>query len=206
MPTPWHKSKWWRAGGMVLVLVLVAAVAIPFLVPADRFRPLVVRSIEGFTGRKVQIDALRLFLLPTVHLQAVNIRVKNREGFPDGDVIVAKAVDLGIAPRALLSRRLVLTYITIKGVRANLLRDLAGRTNYDFGLLAPGSPDDASFLSLGGIGAVTIRNVEVAFSNYARRRRQATLLFTFSGLSARIQNIRLDTADWTKSFELTSDL
>jgi hypothetical protein len=209
----WYKSKWLRAGGVVLLLVLVAAVVIPFLVPADRFRPLLVRSIESFTGRKVQIDALRLFLLPTVHLQAVNIRVKNREGFPDGDVIVAKAVDLGIAPRALLSRRLVVTYITIKGVRANLLRDLAGRTNYDFGPLAPGSPgvvtapgDGASFLSLDRIGAVTIRNVEVAFSNYARRRRQATLLFTFNGLSARIRNIRLDALDWTKSFELTSDL
>src|SRR3990172_4937164 len=213
MRTLWYKSKWLRAGGVVLLLVLVAAVVIPFLVPADRFRPLLVRSIEGFTGRKIQIDTLRLFLLPTVHLQAVNIRVKNREGFPDGDVIVAKAVDLGIAPRALLSRRLVVTYITIKGVRANLLRDLAGRTNYDFGPLAPGSPgvataprDGASFLSLDRIGAVTIRNVEVAFSNYARRRRQATLLFTFNGLSARIQNIRLDALDWTKTFELTSDL
>ncbi len=197
----------------MLLLVLVAAVAIPFLVPADRFRPLLVRSIEGFTGRKVQIDALRLFLLPTVHLQAVNIRVKNPEGFPDSDVIVVKSVDLGIAPRALLSRRLVVTYVTIKGVRANLLRDLAGRTNYDFGPLAPGSSgvvtapgDGTSFLSLDGIGAVTIRNAEVAFSNYARRRRQATLLFTFTGLSARIQNIRLDAPDWTKGFELTSDL
>ena len=196
----------------MLLLVLVAAVAIPFLVPADRFRPLLVRSIEGFTGRKVQIDALRLFLLPTVHLQAVNIRVKNPEGFPEGDVIVAKSVDLGIAPRALLSRRLVVTYITVKGVRANLLRDLAGRTNYDFGLLARGSSgvtapgDGASLLSLDSIGAVTLRNVEVAFSNYARRRRQSTLLFTFSGLSARIQNIRLDAPEWTKSFELTSDL
>jgi len=173
---------------------------VPFLVPADRFRPLLVRSIEAFTGRRVQIDALRLYLLPTVHLQAVNIHVKNPEGFPAGDVIVVKVVDVGIAPRPLLSRRLVLTYITIKGVRANLLRDLAGRTNYDFG------PLGASFRSLDRIGAVTVRNVEVAFSNYARRRRQATPLFTVSGLSARIQNIRLDAPDWTKSLELTSDL
>jgi hypothetical protein len=211
MTRPWYRSKRLRIGGVVLLLVLVAA-AVPFLVPVDRFRPLLVRFIEGYTGRSVQIDALRLYLLPTVHLQAVNIRVKNPQGFPAGDMMVVKSVDLGIAPRALLSRSLVVTYIAVKGVRVNLLRDLAGRTNYDLVPPAPGSsgaaPEGggASFLSLDRISAVTIRNVEVAFSNYDQRRRQATPLFTFSGLNARTQNIRLDTPDWTKSLELTSDL
>ena len=205
MRRSWSTSRWVRATGLVLLLALVAAVAIPFLVPADRFRPLLVQFVEGVSGRRVEIEALRLFLLPTVHLRVVNVRVKNPEGFPDGDLIIGKSVDVGLAPRALLSRRLVVTYITINGVRANLLRDLAGRTNYDFGPLAQGSAG-ASFLSLDRIGAVTVRNVAVAFSNYARGRRHATLLFTFSGLSARIQNIQLDASDWTKGFELTSDL
>lgn len=211
MTRPWHRSRRLRIAGVVLLLVLVAAAVVPFLIPADRFRPLLVRFIEGRTGRRVQIDALRLYLLPTVHLQAVNIRVKNPEGLPAGDMMVVKSVDLGIAPRALLSRSLVVTYIAAKGVRVNLLRDLAGRTNYDLVPPAPGSsgtaPEggDAHFLSLDRIGTVTIRDVEVTFSNYDRRR-EATPLFTFSGLSPRIQNIRLDTPDWTKSLELTSDL
>ena len=214
MTRPWYRSKRLRIAGVVLLLVMVAAVVVPFLVPADRFRPLLVRFIEGHTGRSVQIDALRLYLLPTVHLQAVNIRVKNPQGLPAGDMMVVKSVDLGIAPRALLTRSLVVTYIAVKGVRVNLLRDLAGRTNYDLVPSAPGSSGAATapegggayFLSLDRIGAVTIRNVEVTFSNYDQRRRQATPLFTFSGLSPRIQNIRLDTPDWTKSLELTSDL
>ncbi len=210
----WYGSKWLRIGGGGLLLVLVAAVAVSFLVPADRFRPLLVRFIEGYTGRRVQIDALRLYLLPTVRLRAVNIRLKNPEGFPASDMMVVKSVDLGIALRALLSRRLVVTYIAVNGVRANLLRDLAGRANYDLVPPAPGSSGavtasgdgGASFLSVDRIGAVTIRNVEVAFGNYDQRRQQATPLFTFSGLNARIQNIRPDTPGWTKRLELTSDL
>ncbi len=214
MARPWYGSKWLRIWGGGLLLVLVAAVAVPFLVPADRFRPLLVRFLEGYTGRRVQIDALRLYLLPTVRLRAVNIRLKNPEGLPAGDMIVVKSVDLGIALRPLFFRKLVVTYIAVNGVRANLLRDLAGRTNYD--LVPPASglsgavtaPGDggASFLSLDRIGAVTIRNAEVAFSDYDQRRQQATPLFTISGLNARIQNIRPDTPDWTKSLELTSDL
>lgn len=214
MARPWYGSKWLRIGGGGLLLVVLAAVAVSLLVPADRFRPLLVRFIEGNTGRRVQIDALRLYLLPTVRLRAVGIRLKNPEGLPAGDMMVVKSVDLGIAPRALLSRSLVVTSIAVKGVRVNLLRDLAGRTNYDLVPPAPGSSGAATapggggayFLSLDRIGAVTIRNVEVAFSNYDQRRRQAMPVFTLSGLSARIQNIRLDTPDWTKSLELTSDL
>lgn len=203
MTKPWYRSKWFRIGGVVLLLVLVVAVAIPLLVPADWFRPLLVQFIEGCTGRSVQIDALRLHLLPTVYLRAVNPRVKNPEGLPTGDMMVAKSVDLGVAPLALLSRKMVVTYVAVNGVRVNLLRDLAGKTNYD--LAAPGC-GGASFLSLDRVGAVTIRNVEVAFSNYNQHRRQVTPLFTFSGLSARIQNIRPDAPDWTTILELTSDL
>lgn len=214
MTKPWYRSKWFRIGGVVLLLVLVVAVAIPFLVPADRFRPLLVRFIEGYTGRSVQIDALRLYLLPTVHLQAANIRVKNPEGLPAGDMMVVKSVDIGIAPRALLSRSLVVTYVAVNGVRVNLLRDPAGRRNYNLAPPAPGSSGAATapgesgayFLSLGRIGAVTIRNVEVAFSNYDQRSQQITPLFTLAGLNAKIPNVRPDALDWAKSLELTSDL
>ncbi len=214
MTKPWYRSKRFRIGGVVLLLVLAAGAAVPFLVPADRFRPLLVQFIEGYTGRRVQIDALRLYLLPTVHLKALTIRVKNPEGLPAGDMMVVQSVDLGISPRALLSRSLVVTYIAVKGVRLNLLRDLAGKTNYDLALPPPGSSGvvtapgggGAYFLSLGHISAVTIRNVEVAFSNYDQRRRQATPLFTLSGLNAKIPHIRPDAPDWMTSLELTSDL
>ncbi len=214
MARPWYGSKWLRIGGGGLLLVVVAAVAVSLLVPADRFRPLLVRFIEGNTGRRVQIDALRLYLLPTVRLRAVGIRLKNPEGFPAGDMMVVKSVDLGIAPRALLSRSLVVTYVAVKGVRLKLLRDLAGRTNYDLALPPPGSSGvvtepgggGAYFLSLGRISAVTIRNVDVAFSSYDQRRRQARPLFTLSGLNAKVPKIRPDAPDWMTNLELTADL
>jgi AsmA protein len=212
MTKPWYRSKWFRIGGVVLLLVLVAAAAIPLLVPADWFRPLLVQFIESCTGRSVQIDVLKLHLLPTVHLRVVNLRVKNPEGFVAGDMMIVKSVDLGVAPLALISRKMVVTYVAVNGVRVNLLRDLAGKTNYDLASPVPGSSGaapgcgGASFLSLGRIGAVTIRNVEIAFSTYDQRRRQATPLFTFSGLNAKIPNVRPDAPDWAKSMELTSDL
>ncbi|MDQ7841606.1 MAG: AsmA family protein [bacterium] len=203
MTKPWYRSKRFRIGGVVLLLVLVVAVALPLLVPADWFRPLLVQFIESCTGRRVQIDVLKLHLLPTVHLRVVNLRVKNPEGFVAGDMMIVKSVDLGVAPLALISRKMVVTYVAVNGVRMNLLRDLAGKTNYDLASIGCGG---TSFLSLGRIGAVTIRNVEVAFSTYDQRHRQVTPLFTLSGLNAKVPDVRPPVQDWAKSMELTSDL
>ena len=210
----WCRSKRVRIGGAVLLLVLAAVAVVPFLVPADRFRPLLTKFMEGYTGRRVQIGSLRLYLLPTVHLKAFNLSVQNPEGLPAGDTMVVQSVDLGISPRALLSRSLVVTHVAVKGVRLKLLRDMAGRTNYDFALPPPGASrvvaesrdSDAYFLSFGQISAVTIRDVEVAFSNYDQRRHKATPFFTLSGLNAKIPRIRPAGPDWMTSLELTADL
>ncbi len=214
MARPWYGSKRLRIGGVVLLLVLTVALVIPFLVPVDRFRPLLVRLIETGTGREVQIGALRLYLVPTVHLRAVNVRVKNPQGFPRGDAIMLKSVDLGVAPRALLSRRLDVTYIAINNVRVNLLRDFAGRTNFELSAppqsVPPGGTAPAAggvpFLTLDHVGAVTVANVEITFASYDPRRGQATPSLTLSGLNARTRSIETNVPDWPRKLEIVGDL
>ena len=212
MTGPWYRSTWVRMGGVVFVLGLAVALAVPFLIPVDRFRPLLVRSIEAGTGRQVQIDALTLHLVPTVHIHAVNVRVKNPQGFPQGDAIIVKSVDLGIAPRALLSRRLDVTYIAVSGVRANLLRNLTGRTNFELPA-PPGSvpprtvaAGGAPFLTLDHVGAVTVTNVEITLANFDPRHAEMTPSLTLSGLNARIRSFNLTTPDWQKRLEIASVL
>src|ERR1700731_2472521 len=157
MAGPWYRSPWVLIGGVVFVLGLAVALAVPFLIPVDRFRPLLVRSIEAGTGRQVQIDALTLHLVPTVHIHVVNVRVSNPQGFPQGDAIILKSVDLGIAPRALLSRRLDVTYIAVGGVRANLLRNPTGRTNFELPVPPGGVPPGS--VAAGGAPFLTVDHV-----------------------------------------------
>lgn len=38
MAGPWYRSMWVRIGGVVFVLGLAVALAVPFLIPVDRFR------------------------------------------------------------------------------------------------------------------------------------------------------------------------
>jgi uncharacterized protein involved in outer membrane biogenesis len=73
----------------------------------------------------------RLHLFPVVGVRASNILVKNPEGLPAGDTIAVKSVEIGVEPRALLSRRLEVTQVTVDGVRIQMLRGSVGRTHFD---------------------------------------------------------------------------
>jgi len=214
MARPWYASTWVRIGGVVLSLGLAITLSLPFLIPADRFRPLLVRFIEASTGREVQIDLLRLYLVPTVRLHAVNIRMKNPQGFPRGDAIVIKSVDLGVEPRALLSRRLDVTHIALKAVQVNFLSDASGRTNFDLPTLSRAKPPGRRAAAAGGvpiltlnhIGAVTVTNVDITAAGFEPRRRVITPSFTLRGLSARIRSVDLNAADWLRTLEIAVPL
>jgi uncharacterized protein involved in outer membrane biogenesis len=212
MARPWYRSTWVRIGGGVLLLGLIVALAVPFLIRVDRFRPQIVRAIEASTGRQVQIDALRLYLMPTVHIRAYNVRIKNPQGFPQGNAIVVKSLDLGVAPRALLSRRLDVTYIAASGVRVNLLRTLAGQTNFDLPVpprgVRPGKPAAATggapLVALGHVGGVTVKGLEITFADAAGRK--STPSFSLTGVNVRIGSIDPNAPDWSRKLDIVADL
>ena len=192
MAIPWYRSKWFRVGGVIVLLGLIVAAAAPFLVPVDRFRPLLIQIIEANTGREVQIDALRLHVLPRVRLQAVNVRVRNSQGFPQGDAIVVKSVDLDVGLRALLSRKLDVTSIVLSGVQVNLLRNPTGRTNLELPVpLGSASPRPATVAAGGGalltldhVGAVAVTNVEITVASFDAHTGRVTPSLTLSGVNA----------------------
>ena len=214
MAVPWYRSKWVRVGGVIVLLGLIVAAAAPFLVPVDRFRPLLIQLIEANTGRDVQIDALRLHVLPRVHLQAVNVRVRNSQGFPPGDAIVVKSVELDVGLRALLSRKLDVTAIALSGVQVNLLRDPTGRTNLELpvplGSTLPRptavAAGGGALLTLDRVGAVAVTNVGITVAGFDARTGQATPFLTLSGVNARIHSIDLSAPDALKRLEVTSVL
>jgi uncharacterized protein involved in outer membrane biogenesis len=185
---------------------VLAAVAAPFLIPVDSYRPLLVWAIESATGRDVQIDALKLSLLPTVHITVVNFRMKNPPGFPAGDALVASSVDLGIVPQALLSRRLEITYITPSGVQLNVLRNAAGRTN--FATTAPTNTPvqkPAAVFTLEHVGAVTVNDAAITFADALSKELPAPA-FSLRGVSGTIGSIDPQAADWAKKLAIVADL
>jgi hypothetical protein len=193
------------AGGVVFIAGCLA-LTIPFLIPIDSYRPLLVWAVESATGRNVQIDALKLSLLPSMHITVVNFRMKNPPGFPAGDALDASSIDLGIAPRALLSRRLDITYVAPEGVRVNVLRNAAGGTNFAT-TTATNTPAQkpAPIFTVEHIGAVTLKDAEITFADALTSALPAPT-FSLRGVSGTIGSIDPQAPDWAKKLKIVADL
>jgi hypothetical protein len=185
---------------------MCCALIVPFLVPIDSYRPILVWAVESATGRDVQIDALKLSLLPSVHITVVNFRMKNPPGFPAGDALTASSIDLGIAPQALLSRRLDITYIAPAGVKVNLLRNAAGGTNFaTTAATTTPAQKSAPIFTLEHVGPVTLKDAEVTFADALGSALPAPA-FSLRGVSGTIGSIDPQAPDWAKKLAIVADL
>ncbi|HET8998940.1 MAG TPA: AsmA-like C-terminal region-containing protein [bacterium] len=213
MTAPKRVPRWVIIGGAALLMLVVVLLLVPFLVPVDRFRPLIVRLAEDSTGRKIDIDALQLHLLPTIHLRVVNLHIKNPEGFPSGDTLVVKSLDVGTTLSSVLARRLDVTRVAFSGVEVNLLQTPKGKTNYDFSgrlgkPVATNAPEKANApaFSLSRIDSVTARGVKITSGTYNPATRRVVPLFAADGLNARVGSINLGAQNWTDSVDVVGDL
>jgi uncharacterized protein involved in outer membrane biogenesis len=208
----WLGSWWFRLGGGLLVLLLLAVGALFALAPIDRARPAMARLLEDAVGRKVEIGALRLRLFPAVAVRVSDIHVKNPAGLPPGDTVAIKSVDFQVVPRALLSRRLEVTHVTVDGVRIQMLR-VGGKTNLET-QAAPRStarpstagPSAPPFIAFDRVTSTSIKNIVFVYSTYDQRKRQAVASLTIGGLSVTLGNVRPGAPDALKRIELVSNL
>ncbi len=213
------RPRWALIAGAAVVCLGGAVAAAPFVIPVERYRPLLEQTIRSATGRDVQIGSLRLWLVPTVRIQARDVRLLNPRGFPPGEAVAVRAVDIGVEPRALLfSRRLVITSVGLDGVRVNVLADAGGRTNYDLpvpprraappgagsaqGSVPPQGAAGGSWFSVGPIGQVTARLVDVGFGAVAAGGRPTARGVMLTGMAATVRSADPAAPNWLRRLEI----
>jgi hypothetical protein len=205
--------RWVLIGGAALLMLVVGLLLAPLLIPVEHFRPLILRLVEENTGRKVEVEALRLRLLPTIHLQVLNLHVRNPPGFPAGDTLVVQSLDVGTTLNSVLARRLDVTRVGFSGVEANLLQTAGGKTNYDFSgrwgkpaAAHAARAASAQGFSVSRIESGTARGVKITSGTYDPTSHKVVPLFAADGLNARVGRLDLGAPNWTDSLEVTGDL
>ncbi|HEX6141437.1 MAG TPA: AsmA family protein [Geminicoccaceae bacterium] len=187
--------------GLIALLVLVVLViggllAAPFLIPVDTYKRQVAQQVEAATGRALAIDGpVDLQLLPTVALQADQVRLANREGAAEADMLRLEALQVELKVLPLLTGSVEIDRFVLVGPAIHLEVDAEGRPNWQFGTGEPvaeeGAPDGEAPAGGGGEGATTLPISELKLGDIRIENGTLTYRDARSGANERIEGINL---------------
>lgn len=116
--------------GLVIILLVVIAIAVPFLVNVNSFRPEIESKLSGALGRQVKVGNLSLSIL-SGSVGADQLAIADDSKFSNAPFIKAKSLKVGVEVMPLIfSKQLNVTHIEIDQPEITLLRNQAGVWNF----------------------------------------------------------------------------
>ena len=116
--------------GIVLALLIVVAIALPFLINVNSFRPQIESNLSSALGRPVKVGNLSLSIL-SGGVGTDGLSIADDPKFSQDPFIQAKALKVGVEVIPLLfHKQLNITHILIDQPEITLLRNQAGVWNF----------------------------------------------------------------------------
>jgi AsmA protein len=116
--------------GIVIALLIVVAIALPFLVNVNSFRPQIESNLSSALGRSVKVGNLSLSIL-SGSVEANQLSIADDPKFSSSPFIQAKSLKVGVELMPLIfSKQLNVTNLDIEHPEITLLRDREGVWNF----------------------------------------------------------------------------
>ncbi|ROO24581.1 hypothetical protein SAHL_15725, partial [Salinisphaera orenii YIM 95161] len=117
--------------GVLILLIVAAAIALPLLVDPNDYKPQINAAIEDQIGREVDISGdIGLSVFPWLGVELGRVSVANADGFGDEPMATAQAAEISIKLLPLLSREIEVGTVGLQGLNLRLARNADGRTNW----------------------------------------------------------------------------
>ncbi len=132
MPLRRAVSRGLIVGGIAAGLVVSAAVALPYLVDVNRYRPLIAEKVREATGRSLALGRISFALLPSPGLSVAGpIKLSDSAAYPGRSALTADSLRVRLGLLGLLRGRANVTSIHLNRPTLTLIRDARGRWNFD---------------------------------------------------------------------------
>ncbi len=116
--------------GIVVAIILLVAIALPFLINVNSFRPKLESALTDALGRQVKVGNLSLSIL-SGSVSAEDLSIADDPAFSKEPFIRAKSLKVGVEVMPLIfSKILHVTDVTLQSPEIALLRDAAGKWNF----------------------------------------------------------------------------
>jgi len=154
--------------GVLVVVVIAAALVIPAFIPVDVYKREIIAGIEGATGRKAKIEGdFKLSILPRVEFVAGKVSLGNAKGAKAPDMISLERLTVRVGVFPLLSGNIEVDALVAEKPVINLEMDQQGRPNWQFGpageapaAAKPGAPAPGGAPVLAGLKLGDVRLVD----------------------------------------------
>lgn len=119
--------------GIIVVLVIVAALAAPMFISSDTLKAQLVAQVKKATGRTLEIKGeTHVSFFPNIEVSAEDVTLSNPEGFTTPYLISLKKLATGAELGPLLHGELLINGITLEGATINLEELKSGARNWEF--------------------------------------------------------------------------
>lgn len=178
------------AVGLMLLLVVAAAIALPFIVDPNDYKPEITQAVKQHTGRVLSLKGdIKLSVFPWLGLELGETQLSNARGFGNKPFISIQRVSIKVKLLPLLRKQVVVDKIILDGMQLNLARNRSGTTNWDDLLQSAPAPSAAAAKQPDSASADSAFQVGVAGIDISRgqvRWSDAT-----DGSEYRISNLEL---------------
>lgn len=138
----------------IIGLAVGAALVAPGFIDWNAYRAEIATEVRKATGRRLTIDGnISVALLPAPQLSVAKVRLANLEGAQAPEMAKLDALDVRIAFWPLLSGKVEVSSVILRGADIELESLADGRVNWDFG--AGKKPDAAKGAGAGADSAAT---------------------------------------------------
>jgi AsmA protein len=147
--------------GIIIVLLIVIAIALPFLVNVNSFRPQIESNLTSALGRSVKVGNLSLSIL-SGSVEADQLSIADDPKFSNSPFIQAKSLQVGVELMPLVfSKQLNVTKLVIDRPEINLLRNREGIWNFSSLGNQSASPAKAAEKTSGGTANVNVAKLDL---------------------------------------------
>jgi hypothetical protein len=199
---------WAKVLDGLVVLLILAALAVPYFLNVDRYRDTISEALARQTGRKVTLGAIHARLFPGAGVSVADLHVGNPEGFPAGDLVSADEIRVNVALAPLLHGTIHVNSVDLVHPKLIVLTDSAGKNNYTFTPTEPAAPksgDSSSSITLDQIDSINLTGAEVVIGSVIKG--VAAPLADTKGISVTLHNFAISPMrmhDWQAESNLSS--
>ena len=157
--------------GLVLLLV-VAIVVVPLVIDPNDYREDIQAIVKEKTGRDLAINGdLSLSVFPWLGIGINNVSLSNAAGFKAEHFAEIREANIKVKLLPLLSEKVEVSTLVLKGMSLHLAKNKAGKTNWDDMVQASGESHEETSHSEDGtssakaLGAIAIGGIQVEDAN-----------------------------------------